>query len=209
MLVLPPLLLQVLKLHCVQCAYLQQNPLLTIRRTIADSSSVHLRFSPIPPLQSPPPIPSTSTLLHPHAPTPPPPQQLPILPVPPQSQLPRLLLTTDIHYDQPTQTLIAMLEVPGVRSQDVQVTLSTSMYNCVRQVKVVGRSWPVLPQRGEGTGIPIQRERRFGEFSRIFPVHPLMSAGDIDAEIQNGVLTLRMKCGPPATSEDEKVIPIR
>ncbi|KAL0569919.1 hypothetical protein V5O48_012050 [Marasmius crinis-equi] len=53
------------------------------------------------------------------------------------------------------------------------------------------------------------RERRYGEFSRTFVVPAETKPEDISAVMENGVLTLKIACGPPAESADVQVIPIR
>ena len=65
-----------------------------------------------------------------------------------------------------------MLELPGVKKADVRVTLSTCYYNGVRQVTVSGYTNPVFPISSEGGpgGDLTVRERKFGEFTRTFPV---------------------------------------
>ncbi|KAL0063665.1 hypothetical protein AAF712_009357 [Marasmius tenuissimus] len=53
------------------------------------------------------------------------------------------------------------------------------------------------------------RERRYGEFSRTFVVPAETKPEDIDAAMENGVLTLKISCGQPAQSADVQDIPIR
>ena len=63
-----------------------------------------------------------------------------------------------------------MLELPGVKKADVRATLSTCHYNGVRQITVSGHTNPVFPMSSETGGDLTVRERKFGEFTRTFPV---------------------------------------
>lgn len=88
----------------------------------------------------------------------------------------RFIIRADVHYDPESQLLTAMLELPGVKKSDVRVTLSTCYYNRVRQLTVRGQTHPAFPipmtsplQGSVGSDMTI-RERRFGEFTRTFPV---------------------------------------
>ena len=87
----------------------------------------------------------------------------------------RYLIRSDVHYDLGTKTLMAMLELPGVKKSEVRVTLSTCYYNRVKQVTVYGRTRPVFPVSAFPEGIDgppdlTVRERKFGDFSRTFAV---------------------------------------
>jgi HSP20 family molecular chaperone IbpA len=79
----------------------------------------------------------------------------------------RFIIRADVHYDAESKLLTAHLELPGLKKRDLSITLSTCLYNRVRQVVIAGRSKPTLPE----TGYAI-KERKFGEFSRTFAVPP-------------------------------------
>ena len=85
----------------------------------------------------------------------------------PQQDIRRFIIRTDVHYDAETKLLTAHLELPGLKQRDLSITLSTCVYNRVRQVVVAGRSKRTLPEAGYAL-----RERKFGEFSRTFAVPP-------------------------------------
>lgn len=141
----------------------------------------------------------------------------------PQQELRRFIIRTDVHYDAETKLLTAHLELPGLKQRDLSITLSTCVYNRVRQVVVAGRSKPTLSEAGYAI-----RERKFGEFSRTFAV-PIetrvrlsircivikltesssLQSQDVSAEMQDGLLILKISMGPPATSEDSHEIPIQ
>ncbi|KAG7089618.1 hypothetical protein E1B28_011284 [Marasmius oreades] len=61
----------------------------------------------------------------------------------------------------------------------------------------------------EGTSHYQVRERRYGEFSRTFVVPAETELEDIDAAMADGLLTLKIACGPPAESANVQVVPIR
>ncbi|KAF9267704.1 hypothetical protein L218DRAFT_1073809 [Marasmius fiardii PR-910] len=64
--------------------------------------------------------------------------------------------------------------------------------------------------RNEETSQQYQvRERRYGEFSRTFVVPAETKLEDIDAAMENGVLTLKIAFGQPAESADVQVVSIR
>lgn len=135
----------------------------------------------------------------------------------------RFIIRADVHYDADNKLLTVQLELPGLKKRDLSITLSTCVYNRVRQVVIAGRSKPMLPE----TGYTI-RERKFGEFSRTFAVPPETSvrlpihlkaletdcmhcyqSEDVSAEMQDGLLVLKISMGPPADSEDSQEIAIR
>jgi len=86
------------------------------------------------------------------------------------------IIRMDTHYDPDTHLLTAMLELPGVRREDLSVRLSTCSYNGVRQIRVSGVVHPPFPALGgpgglgEGVSGVLVRERRYGPCSRVIPV---------------------------------------
>ncbi|KAF7291937.1 hypothetical protein MIND_01219200 [Mycena indigotica] len=151
----------------------------------------------------------------------------------------RYLIRTDTHYDSNTQILTAMLEVPGIKRQDIRITIGTTLFNRLRQVTVHGSSRACFPPPIHRANTAALRERKYGKFSRAFPVpedtrvcvpfiNPYLSTlpvsdvmnadvfclppaqpEDIDATMEDGVLVLRINCGVPALGADEHEIPIR
>ncbi|KAF7359106.1 hypothetical protein MSAN_01252000 [Mycena sanguinolenta] len=145
----------------------------------------------------------------------------------------RYIIRADTYYDPNTRVLTAWLELPGIKKRDLRITLATTLFNRVRQVTVNGHSRPPL------SSSPTLRERKYGRFTRAFPVpadtkvrlapcHPVISdpfclrvrtnvltpvlhcqPDDIDAAMEDGVLVLKIACGLPAPSADEHEIPIR
>lgn len=63
--------------------------------------------------------------------------------------------------------MTAMFELPGVKRDDLRITMSVCPFSRVRQVSVSGLSRPVLPLQGCSA-----RERKSGVFSRTLPVPP-------------------------------------
>ncbi|KAH8835791.1 hypothetical protein DL96DRAFT_88668 [Flagelloscypha sp. PMI_526] len=138
----------------------------------------------------------------------------------PESPLKRYLITMDAMYDPINKMLTVTLELPGVR--EVSVTLCTNVYNCVRMIKVTGRSYSTLPANlphlPPGAANQMQymhapfvtaNERRCGLFTREFPVHPLLTASNVSAVLDSGLLVLQMTGGAPAMSADISEIPVR
>ncbi|KAJ6457087.1 hypothetical protein C8R47DRAFT_996013, partial [Mycena vitilis] len=118
----------------------------------------------------------------------------------------RYLIRADTLYDPRTRVLTAYLEVPGLKKRDVNITLSTTLFNRLRQVVVHGQTHPPFPPSTIG---PPLRERKYGRFARAFPVPADTQPDDIDATMEDGVLVLKISCGLPATSADKHEIPIR
>lgn len=83
----------------------------------------------------------------------------------PQQDQRRFIIRTDVHYDAEKNVLTAHLELPGLKKRDLSITLSTCVYNRVRQLLIAGRLKPTLPEAGYAI-----KERKFGEFSRTLAV---------------------------------------
>ncbi|KAK7046908.1 hypothetical protein R3P38DRAFT_3346514 [Favolaschia claudopus] len=131
-------------------------------------------------------------------------------PGPPPAEGKRFLIRSDTHYDKETRVLTALLELPGLAKDDLSVTLTTTLFNRIRQVTVTGQSRSPFPASpSTSTPAPVIRERRYGRFARAFPVPADTKPEDIDASLEGGVLVLRISCGLPAASADEHEIPIR
>ncbi|KAH6909416.1 hypothetical protein BKA70DRAFT_1275982 [Coprinopsis sp. MPI-PUGE-AT-0042] len=95
----------------------------------------------------------------------------------------------DTAYDADTNTMTAMLEMPGVRQEHLTLRLSTCSYNGVRQLSKA------------------TSERRYGMFQRAFPVPATTRREDVTARLQDGVLTISFKC-PDPVDEDEMDVPV-
>ncbi|KAL0061381.1 hypothetical protein AAF712_011781 [Marasmius tenuissimus] len=52
-------------------------------------------------------------------------------------------------------------------------------------------------------------ERKYGDFARVLTVPSETRKEDVQAEMEDGILTLKISCGRPAESTDTQVIPIR
>ncbi|KAH7910674.1 hypothetical protein BJ138DRAFT_1135870 [Hygrophoropsis aurantiaca] len=113
-------------------------------------------------------------------------------------------IRSDLHYDMETGTLTAMCELPGLKKTDLSIVLSTCPYNRVKQVKVSGRSKPPFPEAGYAV-----KERKFGDFRRTFVVPSDTKPEDVSAQMQDGILTLRISLGPPVEPEGSQEIPIQ
>jgi hypothetical protein len=81
----------------------------------------------------------------------------------------------DVTYDTVNKILIATLELPGVRKQDLNITLGTCLYNGVRQITISGTTSPRFPVDENpnayfATHLRPVRERKYGEYQRVFAV---------------------------------------
>ncbi|KAJ7931284.1 hypothetical protein B0H13DRAFT_1594541, partial [Mycena leptocephala] len=117
----------------------------------------------------------------------------------------RYIIRADTHYDPGTRILTALLELPGMKRSDLSITLATTLFNRVRQVTVSGQSRAPFPPSAPAA----LRERKYGRFTRAFPVPADTKPEDIDAAMEDGVLVLKISCGLPAASADHHEIPIR
>ncbi|EGO03424.1 hypothetical protein SERLA73DRAFT_165123 [Serpula lacrymans var. lacrymans S7.3] len=122
----------------------------------------------------------------------------------PDNRPSRFIIRTDVHYNSETNTLTAMLELPGLKKTDLSIVLSRCPYNRVKQVVVSGRSRPVLPDNGYAV-----KERKFGDFTRTLVVPSETKKEDLSAEMQDGILTIKISCGPTAESEGSQEIAIQ
>ncbi|KAJ7748679.1 hypothetical protein B0H16DRAFT_1319721, partial [Mycena metata] len=116
----------------------------------------------------------------------------------------RYTIRADTRYDPTTRVLTALLELPGMKRRDLRIKLATTPFNRVRQVTVSGTSRPPTFALTS-----MLRERKYGSFSRSFAVPAETKPDDIDAVMEDGILILKIQCGLPAASADEREIPIR
>ena len=81
-------------------------------------------------------------------------------------------IRTDIHLNIDTNTMVAMLELPGVKHNELSVTLATEPYTHTRQITIAGRTQPPFAEPGPEERERTKRERKFGEFFRRLQVPP-------------------------------------
>jgi HSP20 family protein len=117
-------------------------------------------------------------------------------------------IRTDIHLNIDTNTMVAMLELPGVKHDDLSVTLATEPYTHARQITVAGRTYPPFAEPVPEERERMKRERKFGDFLRRLHVPPRTQEADINAEMKDGVLVLTVHLGAPATAEAPQIITI-
>ncbi|KAI0044321.1 hypothetical protein FA95DRAFT_1497267, partial [Auriscalpium vulgare] len=121
-------------------------------------------------------------------------------------------ICTDIGYNGATNTMTAMLELPGVKIEDLSITLATEPYTKLRQITIAGRARPAFGEleheEREGRA-RITRERKFGNLMKRLTVPPETQARDVLAELQDGILILSIPLGPPIAVEEPQVITIR
>ena len=75
-------------------------------------------------------------------------------------------IRTDIHLNVDTNTMTAMLELPGVRHGELSVTLTTEPHTHARQITVAGRTYPPFAEPVPEERERMKRERKFGDFLR-------------------------------------------
>jgi HSP20 family protein len=68
--------------------------------------------------------------------------------------------------------MTAMLELPGVKHNELKVTLATEPYTHARQITVAGRTQPPFAEPAPEECERTKRERKFGEFLRRLQVPP-------------------------------------
>ena len=73
----------------------------------------------------------------------------------------RLIIRTDVHFDPAANEMTAVFELPGLKKHDMTIRMQMCPYSGVRQLTVMGRSRPVLPE-----GMYTVQERKFGDFYR-------------------------------------------
>ncbi|KAI0062616.1 hypothetical protein BV25DRAFT_1803596 [Artomyces pyxidatus] len=120
-------------------------------------------------------------------------------------------IRSDIHYSTATNTMTAMLELPGVKRGDLNIALVTEPYSKLRQVVVSGTSRPVFgeheQEERDGRARAVH-ERRFGDFMRRYTVPFTTQAHDIGAQMQDGILILSIFLGPSISIDPPQTINI-
>jgi HSP20 family molecular chaperone IbpA len=81
-------------------------------------------------------------------------------------------IRTDIHFNVDTNTMVAMLELPGIQQGEITVTLATEPYTHARQITIAGRSRPPFAEPAPEERERTKRERKFGDFFRRLQVPP-------------------------------------
>ena len=149
------------------------------------------------------------------------------------------LIRADVHVDHESKVFTALLELPGVRKDEVRVTLSSCSYNGVKQVTISGRTRDPFASSEGGRGLgKIVRERKYGRFIRTFAVasdtkvrlifesvwsrrsraaSPLFFCGDfcvcqledVDVAMDDGVVTLKIQNRPGLVNPEVQEVPIR
>jgi HSP20 family protein len=87
---------------------------------------------------------------------------------------------TDIHETQ--DALILLLEMPGVAKQDIDVQVENDV------IKIEGR---IDPKQYEGLE-PLYTEYNVGHFTRSFSLSDKIDQGNIEASLDDGVLTVTL-----------------
>ncbi|RPD56994.1 hypothetical protein L227DRAFT_594959 [Lentinus tigrinus ALCF2SS1-6] len=112
-------------------------------------------------------------------------------------------IRADINFSTEENVITAMFEIPGVKRNDIHITMSVCPFSRVRQVSISGLSRSILPLQGHTV-----RERKFGEFFRTMVVPPETKAEDITVSLEDGILTMKIPGGTPAPAEQAQNIPL-
>lgn len=137
-------------------------------------------------------------------------QGLPAAPVSAHANMPRYNIRADVHFDAARGLLIAMLELPGVRKTDVRISLAQCPHSRMKVLAVAGVAFPshFISDSAHGGALHAVRERKCGAFGRCLPVPPETKAENLHVSMEEGILTLRVFCGPPAQAVQAQSIPI-
>jgi HSP20 family protein len=91
------------------------------------------------------------------------------------------------------EELILHFDMPGVSSENVELTVEKGI------LTVTGKADP------EEQGNAVYRETRIGDYRRVFSLNDSVDTGQINAEMKDGVLTVRI---PKSEKAKPKRIPI-
>jgi HSP20 family protein len=111
------------------------------------------------------------------------------------TNLPEWGLALDVVEDE--DAYLVKASVPGIKPDDLEITFNKGMLTIRGEVK----------DENENTqGQYHLRERRYGSFARTISLPSTVDADDIEAQYQNGVLTLKM---PKSEELKPRRIPIQ
>jgi len=85
--------------------------------------------------------------------------------IPPISPNTTFIPRADYFFCSESRVSTALFELPGVKKNDLKIELSTCQ-NAVKQVSISGEARQPLPD-----GIIALKERKYGKFRRVLPVH--------------------------------------
>ncbi|KAG7441337.1 uncharacterized protein BT62DRAFT_937252 [Guyanagaster necrorhizus] len=125
-----------------------------------------------------------------------------------------LFIRFDWRYDPETTTITAHFELPGVKREDISIRLWTCFYNHSRQVTVYATRHAPFPgattSRDPAPGSEIfWIEGKYGQCKRSIVVSPDCKPEDIDARYEDGILVLKIQCGPPDDKNEVQMVPLR
>ncbi|KAK0204291.1 hypothetical protein DFS33DRAFT_1338317 [Desarmillaria ectypa] len=125
-----------------------------------------------------------------------------------------LVIRFDWRYDPETTTITAHFELPGIKREDISIRLWTCFYNHSRQVTVYATRHAPFPgavtSRDPGPGNEIfWIEGKYGQCKRSIVVPPDCKPEDINARYEDGILVLKIQCGPPDDKNEVQAVPLR
>ena len=93
------------------------------------------------------------------------------------------LTSLDLHEDKEKNLVIATLDLPGLKKEDVTIDVHND------RLVISGETSTSTTEENKDTGYHV-RERRFGKFSRTISLSKGTKATDVKAQMENGVLTV-------------------
>lgn len=103
--------------------------------------------------------------------------------------------SVDIEDNQDHYSITA--ELPGVRKEDLNVTLNQGVLTIEAETR--------QEDKEEKGGRVIRQERRYGKFLRSFTLGDNVREEDIDAEFQDGILSLRVPKQEPKVPTQRRI----
>jgi len=87
----------------------------------------------------------------------------------------------DLHEDKENNLITTTFELPGLKKEDVTIDVHNN------HITVSGETSDSSESKGDGYSV---RERRFGKFSRTLQLPKGVKAEEINAKMENGLLTV-------------------
>ncbi len=104
----------------------------------------------------------------------------------------RTFLVPAYNVNREDDAIVLRIEMPGVERDNLEITVENN------QLFVTGQR-----PEPEKTGTWLVRERRWGDFRRVFTLDDTIDPDAINAEISNGVVTMRI--GFRASAKPRKI----
>ncbi|MFZ5724014.1 MAG: Hsp20/alpha crystallin family protein [Pseudomonadota bacterium] len=89
------------------------------------------------------------------------------------------------------------VELPGVKKEDIRVSLQDGVLTIEAENRYSSET--------KGEGLMIRRERRYGRYVRRFALGPDMQEDKVQAQFEDGVLSLSIPKAVPVTPEPRRI----